>query len=482
MKKMKKIRYFIIGLSLAGALVTSCNNMLDQTNPNLADQNEVIKTLDGLEAINRGFYLNLPTSLNYYMPSLITDEFVYPSVAGQNLGGGLGEYLWEYSPGTVTDRDDTGGLYRGFYNVIKRANITLENIDGIQTTDTAKKNLVKAEALGMRALAHYYLLVAFSPTYNSSALGCAYVTSSDDYIMPSRLSMKDSYDKVNADLDQAIALFPTTLPAGYGGVSGNNRITKAALYATKAKVALEIGNYDVAISNATSAIGSRTLVASADFNKLWDDSNDFQEVILKQSNISGAGNVPGQLIYNTQGQVQWTASATLRNKYTTTDVRGKLFLNAGTRGFLPSKYILPNSSGVKPTRGMADVKLLRIADMYLIRAEAYAQKGDLISSFNDYKLLRDARLAGASVAFTSKQDALDNILDERGRELCYEGSRLNDLKRMRKTIKRVAADSRPGMTQLEFTNVDQMTLPIPQAEMFANPNMKQNVGWSGTGN
>lgn len=203
---------------------------------------------------------------------------------------------------------------------------------------------------------------------------------------------------------------------------------------------------------------------------------------MKQSNISGAGNVPGQLIYNTQGQVQWTASATLRNKYTTTDVRGKLFLNAGTRGFLPSKYILPNSSGVKPTRGMADVKLLRIADMYLIRAEAYAQKGDLISSFNDYKLLRDARLAGASVAFTSKQDALDNILDERGRELCYEGSRLNDLKRMRKTIKRVAADSRPGMTQLEFTNVDQMTLPIPQAEMFANPNMKQNVGWSGTGN
>lgn len=140
---MKKIRYFIIGLSLAGALVTSCNNMLDQTNPNLADQNEVIKTLDGLEAINRGFYLNLPTSLNYYMPSLITDEFVYPSVAGQNLGGGLGEYLWEYSPGTVTDRDDTGGLYRGFYNVIKRANITLENIDGIQTTDTAKKTLLK---------------------------------------------------------------------------------------------------------------------------------------------------------------------------------------------------------------------------------------------------------------------------------------------------------------------------------------------------
>lgn len=48
------------------------------------------------------------------MPSLITDEFVYPSVAGQNLGGGLGEYLWEYSPGTVTDRDDTGGLYRDF--------------------------------------------------------------------------------------------------------------------------------------------------------------------------------------------------------------------------------------------------------------------------------------------------------------------------------------------------------------------------------
>lgn len=477
---MKKFNHIILGLALSATVFSSCNDLLDEQNPNLVTTDKVVKTLDGIESINRGMYTALPTSLQYYVSSLITDEFVFPA-AGSNLGGGIGEYNWVYGPGTVTDRDDNGGLFLGFYSAVKRANTTILNIDNIAVStpaDTSRKNLLKAEALGMRALAHYYVLMYFSPKYDANALGCAYVTDLDDYATPSRLNMQESYARINADLDAAIAIFPATVTTGYGGTFGNNRLTKAALYAVKARVALETGNYDAAIANATSALAGRSLTASANYSKVWDDSNDYQEVIFKQSNVAGAGGTPGQLIYNTQNQVQWNASATLLNKFNTGDIRASLFTTlSGANGTIPTKYLLPNINSIKPVRGLADVKLLRTSEMYLIRSEAYARKGDLAGAFTDYALLRTARIAGASVAFTSSQDALDKILDERGRELCYEGTRLSDIKRFGKTIVRVAADSRPGYTTLTFTDIDKFTLPIPQATVFANPNLTQNVGW-----
>ena len=142
------------------------------------------------------------------------------------------------------------------------------------------------------------------------------------------------------------------------------------------------------------------------------------------------------------------------------------------------KYLKPSFDEIKTNRGLADIKLIRTAEILLLKAEAYARKGsDLVNAFTSYKILRDARNAGESVAFTSQQDALDKILEERDRELCYEGFRLRDIKRFGKTVARDAADSRANYTNLNFTDVNKFTLPIPQAEIFSNPNIKQNTGW-----
>ena len=112
-----------------------------------------------------------------------------------------------------------------------------------------------------------------------------------------------------------------------------------------------------------------------------------------------------------------------------------------------------------------------------MRAEAYARQGNLSAAFTDYKKLRDARNAGASSSFVSQSAALDAIFEERGRELAYEGFRLSDIKRFGKTIARDAKDSRPGYTKLSLTDIYKYTLPIPQVERFANPNIKQNTDY-----
>lgn len=476
---MKNIKYILGVLAIALSL-QSCESLLDQENPNNVSQEQGASSLIGMEKIVRGFYSSLPTNLEMYNPALITDEVVYPAAENANQGGGRGQYSWEFGPGTVTDRDDIAGLYRGYYYVITNTNIVLLNIDNIVAeTDAAKvsKNLYKAEALGMRAYSHYMLLRNFSPKYNANALGIVYKITDDQYEKGARLSMQESYTKILEDLDAAIKLFPTTLPSGHGGTYANNRLTLEALYGIKSKIALDLGNYDEALSYATKAIGTRTLVDNSnDLKSLWNDANDFKEVIFKRSNIDGAGSAPGGLWYYSNGQTQWNASQTLYTKYATTDYRRSLFLTSGG-ALLPGKYLMPWANKIKSTFGVADAKLLRTADFILIKAEVYARKGDLANALIEYAKVRTARNAGTSPAFTSQTDALDKILDERARELVYEGSRLNDLKRFDKTVVRIAADSRPTYPTLIMNNKLKLTLPIPQKEMFANPNMKQNEGW-----
>lgn len=476
---MKKVKYIIASLAFVLAL-QSCDSLLDSDDPNKVTENTVVKDLAGLESINKGFYRALPLELNYFNQSLVTDEFVFPFSG--NLGGGVGQYTWSYGPGTVTERDDITDLYIGFYSAIRRANISIANIDNIipkTESETHLKRMLKGEAYAMRALSHFYILRNFSPKYGPTELGCAYVTGVDDYATPARLTMEESYNRILQDLAISLESFPDNAPAGYGGTSGNNRLTKKAAYALLAKINLEIGKYDEVITASTTIINTNVLTPANQYVNVWNDSNDGQEVIFKQANIQNAGANPGQRFFNISSAVQWNASATLLSKYESNDVRRKeLFIDLKTKGIIPGKYILPSQpGGIKPIRGLADIKLLRLADILLVRSEAYARKGDLNKAFEDYKALRDIRNAGPSTAFTSVDDALNNILDERARELAYEGERLSDIKRYGKTIIRVKEDTRPNYTTLTFTDIPKYTYPIPFHEMNANSKMVQNTGW-----
>lgn len=476
---MKQNIFKISLLFLVASTTVSCDNLLDQRDPNLISESVVLNNLTALNKVNLGFYLSIPATTNWYAQSLITDELV---INAQNLGGGAQYYGWDYGPGTIADRDDNMGLFRGYYNVISKANLTLSGIDDAPANGASEinlKNTLKAEALGMRAFGHYMLLQLFSPKYSPAALGVAYKTSKDERELPVRENMQQSYAKVLGDLTAALSLFPATLPSGYGGAYQNNRITKTAVEALIAKVNLETGNYNDAVTYANIVLGKTSLTTAANIINLWSDRNDYQEVIFKQSNIAGAGGSPGVLFYNTVGQVQYNASATVLNKYSASDARAALFFDLGAKGTIPAKYLLPWDEGVKPNQGLADIKLIRTAEIVLLKAEALARKAtpDLIGSFNEYKKVRDSRNAGVSVAFVSPQDALDKILLERDRELAYEGYRLTDIKRFGKTIQRNAADIRPNFPNLNLTDVNKYTLPIPQAERFANPDIQQNLGW-----
>jgi len=266
------------------------------------------------------------------------------------------------------------------------------------------------------------------------------------------------------------------------------RMSKDALNAIKSLVYLEMGDNPNAITFATAAIGTRVLkTTQTDITNIWTDpisgagtiSNtvDGNEVILQQINIAGAASLTMGALYRTPSLgVLWNASTTIKAKYNAGDFRiAAYYRTFGTPTSLTTVY--NKYYGPTATPGIANVKAIRLAEMILARAEAKAKTGDLAGAFTDYALVRTARNAGASVAFTSTQDAIDKILDERFRELPLEGKRLIDLKRNGKTVTRLTFDTTAAYPNTSFPNVDKMTLPIPYSEIFANPNMQQNVGW-----
>jgi hypothetical protein len=125
------------------------------------------------------------------------------------------------------------------------------------------------------------------------------------------------------------------------------------------------------------------------------------------------------------------------------------------------------------------MKCARIAEMYLIRAEANAKKAspDLAAGAADLNTLRAQRITGyVNETFASAADLITAVLDERFKELCFEGFRFYDLRRNNLPVQRNASDASPAWQTLPITSY-RFVFPIPDAEIRANPNMTQNEGY-----
>ncbi|MBM7417821.1 MULTISPECIES: RagB/SusD family nutrient uptake outer membrane protein [Chryseobacterium] len=476
---MKKRILNIILIGAIGLTSLNCTDLIEDVSPDaLPENSQTLTDVTILERLLVNTYQTMPVGQESFIQAMMSDE---SRIAVQNNGSGV--FLWGR---TFTSQDaNVEALWNDSYRTVFTANKVLDNIDNVTNNGAngLNKNQIKAEALGMRAFAHFIVLKNFSPKYNPTALGCAYMKSANIeniYDTPPRSNMQTSYQNVLNDLNAALALNPTN--------SLNMRMSKDALNAIKSLVYLEMGDNANAITFATAAIGTRGLkTTQTEITNLWTDpitgagsitnAVDGSEVILQQINIAGAVSFNMGALYRSPSLgVFWNASTTLKTKYNAGDYRIAAYYrtfgapSATTTVF--NKYYGPAA-----TPGIANIKAIRLAEMILARAEAKAKTGDLAGAFTDYALVRTARNAGVSLAFTSTQDAIDKILDERFRELPIEGKRMTDLKRNGKTVTRLATDTTLTYPNTSFPNVDKMTLPIPYSEIFANPNMQQNVGW-----
>jgi starch-binding outer membrane protein, SusD/RagB family len=288
-----------------------------------------------------------------------------------------------------------------------------------------------------------------------------------------------------ADLAEAKTLLPNNLV-------DIGRATKLAAAGLQARVALYMGDWANAVTYSTEYINGLPLATRANFPGIWTDANT-SELAFKLKRTASVGGRIGNLFRGNNsssasiGQIVWLPSDKLYNTYDqTNDIRFSSYFRTdatlATAG-RPSKLIRKyEGTGYGTTDNVTDAKVFRTGEMYLIRAEARAELGSFTganSAESDINDLRAARITGyTNVTFASKAAAIAAIIDERFKELAYEGHRYWDLKRRSLPVVRLASDA-PNANAITLPADNfRFTLPIPLSEMQANPLMVQNPGYN----
>ena len=342
----------------------------------------------------------------------------------------------------------------------------------------------EAQALAIRALAHFDMMRYFVDNYdrNSTVPGVPYMTIFDYEQKPARGTVKDDYDHIVQDLQTAKSLMSSmdhTINSG----SSRAYIDANAVNAILARIYLYSNQLDSAIKYATLAINARPLATRTAFPDIWTDAST-AEVFWSCIFEAGQG-APGSNVYfPTTNRSEYRPNPTLVASYdAANDVRYISYFKIINTGNPPnpnnpsrlvlSKYLAKAAQLGKPD-GVVNFKAFRTGEMYLIRAEASARKGDEVTALADLNTLRAARINGYVPVVLTGTALTDAIEQERRKELICEGHRFFDLKRTTRVVSRANCAS---FCTLAPSN-RAWTWPIPQPEIDANANiLPQNPGY-----
>ena len=479
---MKTNIKYIIGVLLFTMVITSCKDFLIEE-PILQQTNEfTLSTFKGLNQATLGAYtpfFNTPWyGRNYVVASDIRGGNA--KLSPKSSGRFRGDYQWGYTP------DGAPGVWTTAYDAIARANNVINTInDGFSETDVEQKDLdnIKAECLFIRAISHFDLVRLYAQpySYDKSSLGVPVILVTE-IGLPERNTVEEVYNQVVADLKEAESIIdPDYLREG--GNDNRGFITKEAIQALLARVYLYMESWQNAADYASKVInsGKFQLYTAAEYTTYADGGVFGIE----------AAKIPGEVIFEiygsegNSGHGNWDviayilspdgygdvgASQDLLSLFEENDVRGKLFRTHPDFGDALWSLKYPGKSG---NLREENIPVLRLSEMYLIRAEAMF-KGAIISgesAVGDYNMIRTNRGLTA-VASTSIQ----NIYDERRRELCFEGHILFDLARTQRGLTRTDYDGTNNQN-VPFPDY-KWAAPIPLGETDANPNMQQNPNYN----
>jgi hypothetical protein len=466
---MKQSKYIIY--ALAGMLFfSSCKKELDQQPTDLFSDANAFITMDDVQRGTNGAYGRYGAyASDIYASALISDE---ARLGPDNSGQGALTYRYQYASDGTTGGDVIGAFY-SYYSMIDQINRVLPNVPTVTATpaEEPRRNILKGQLLALRGIAHFGLLQSYCKNYDpADTRGVPVMLVSDPLATPARNTMAETITQIEADLAEAKTLLPAVTPADFKDTV-MNRINIAAY---QARIALYKRDYDAAIGFATEVItsGIKPLVSGPQYDAIWTDDTD-NEVLFRIRYETSTG--IGSLWTTTGGNIYISPSSKLENSYVANDQRLAAFIGTNASG---GKYVNKFFSSSRGGR-VVDMKACRTAEMYLIRAEAYAKKAspDITSGAADLNLLRSNRIAGyANQVFASATDLFNAVIEERFKELCFEGFRIFDLKRNNLPVQRLAADASAAWQTLPAGDY-RFVFPIPNSEILVNPNMVQNDGY-----
>lgn len=519
---MKKYYFYLhyILLLLAILSLSSCKKFLEDKPKTSLTTGNAFSTATDIENALTGAY-NIFYGSDYYqweyvMLSDVRSDNAYP-------GGGNEETFYDYDRFILpASNDHNYANWRALYKGIARCNIILEKVNGINDaalTAERKKQII-GEASFLRAF-HYFSLVKM---YGGVPLELESNSADPSITRKARATETETYNQIVKDLEVALANLPDNFSGAPGSSTANVpavnkvRATKGATNALLAKVWAQRSDrdYNKVLQYCNAVISSPAGYSLlGDYTQLFDGAHDFNaesilEIPYEEGNWSASSwgiqlylapedgwqkyCVPSKDLvaaYDAAGDaVRKNANIVFWNK----DANGD-YISWADENWNPCQdpdTKIPFNYKQKHPGGWAsgdDYYMLRLADIILLKAEAQNELGSTSSAAATVNLVRSrVGLSGVSTSLT--QAAMRNaILNERRLELAFEAHRWDDLVRanvattVMQALNEYTYTCQGGVlsapTKMDYSHCDKnhWVLPIPQLEIDANPNLKQNAGY-----
>lgn len=494
---MKKIISLMVMLGALGGF-TACNLDLEPDTSITGDRAGQPKYV---ESLRYGLYNNVAILTSYGNIALsyadyYTDLFNETSSSG-NRGGLFSRWL------LYANDADVQTIWSNYYSVILQINYSIEKADeAIANYDSDDEmNLYKGEFYFFRAYMMHQLALRFCEDYNpdtaASQLGVPYPMSYSPGAQMPRGTLADTYKYILEDIARAEQLVTTA------GSQNSKYLTVDAITAFKAQVALQMHDYQNAITYASSLYGTYPLASSkADLQQMWFHDTSSEIIFECDLTQSTAGMISPTTdysngTYSSSGTYSFNPSYVpeqwVCDLYDAADYRDSVYVgrvnvrNATRPNDVKIMMKLLGNEELRTDPAILNYynmpKLFRISEMYMIEAEAqYRLGGDAATPLN---ALRQNRGLAAT---TASGDALfQEIKTECAREFIGEGRRLFDLKRWGDGFTRdgqVAIQNLlTGGVAIYNMTVDATNLkfvwPIPEYELQNNPYFgNQNPGYA----
>lgn len=493
---MRHLKYIIAALLCIQ--MSSCNKFLTLTPHDTKVVNSVEDYRDILASFMR--YLKTPTlpSQDVVM-GVGLSTLPFPS---SEVDGSLSIYTGESNLTTESSYyyDRTNNVYTqtgknaltwlntnssawdNIYSFLGPINLIISSVPTAEGSDENLRNRVLGEALTWRAYAFYKLLQLYSPMKDNRLGIPVYLTPEKEIgeAMPERKSQTEVFQRILDDCNQALDLLTKTTYNDWNCAWNADFINAmmADVYAWKAcSGAAADTDWNNAEQHATAAMRGRNLVSSADMlKKIFDCSDNAYSKELKNDEfylriVDGRWTYICDFTYayyEDGGVADGLVNKVDYRKFADNDIRKKAWFSAdGTHN---DKY---NLIGSDMSQGC--IMPFRLADMYLIKAEALVRQGKTGEGKTVLDEFRSHRYTGSLPTIANDGDALlKAIHDERFKEFYMEGDKVwLDMKRFGDTMERTIAGEKNYLTADDF----RYCFPIPAREMQYNKKMEQNPGW-----
>ena len=514
---MKKIKYILpiaLGILLS---VISCSDFLEEEIEDAVNINYLYTTQDGLESGVVGLY-------NLQRDHIWTNQkgglFLYTShdLAQVRTFNDAQVYGTEYNPLRFPDN-----LWEENYRIIDRANALIQNAPKVDM-DPDERNTILAQARYFRAQAHFDLIRYYQNILLDTTATTPENAFEEEEYAPA--NPKDVYDLIDTDLDFAIAQLPYDVAPGRAG-QGIARMIRAesamwqqdwAEAAAQCDAIIENGNYNLV--DISEVFGQDVNHSEAIYTRQYDELSGGSASLAGGSSHSMAGYFTNRYYEMSSEMIADAAlggntfSWTVPNNYLKSlfdaenDQRLQYYFWPQT---FDMSYIVNNPDSpnfgqplaeseypdnyrqyhwslkkyfdlekpVRTTQGYKDIIVYRLAETYLLGAEAHWRNtgNGMDAKAMEYMGLVRERAGLENVSSIDQR----TILDERARELSFENHRWFTLKRMGVLVEQVnqhlVLGSNSGNLESRQMEPYMVNLPIPQNQIDLLVTFPQNEGY-----